>query len=366
MAKKKDPAETTEVVDIQDPINEGVLATDVSESEAVGGDLAAESIELLEDSGEILAVEIPEEPTGSGVGALILGGVLAAIIGFVAARSNVIDNFLPPTWRMNAGEIALQEQITSTQSEIDALSKTLAAISSDLSTSQSPTVELDAQIAGLINRVRQLEDRPVASDAGNTEFSGDFAQLRQAAEKQQAEIDALLADARLVDQTSQDAASKTLARAAASRIAVAIETGAPFAGALGDLEAVGVSDIPSELRAVAADGVVTLASLQRAIPDVARAALAASPVDEIGGLGNFLKRQLGARSVAPREGSDPDAILSRIEGAVREGHLANALSEAETLPDDAKTAMSDWLEDATTRLAVTTASETLMQRIAAN
>jgi hypothetical protein len=111
---------------------------------------------------------------------------------------------------------------------------------------------------------------------------------------------------------------------------------------------------------------VTLAKLQDAIPEVSRAALTASPADADAGLGGFLKRQLGARSVAPREGNDPDAILSRVEGAVRKGQLADALSEAEALPQEAKSAMSDWLNSAASRLAVTSASEVLMQRLAAN
>ena len=191
-------------------------------------------------------------------------------------------------------------------------------------------------------------------------------QLRKVAEKQQAEIDALLADARLVEQTSQEAASKTLARAAASRIITAVESGAPFATALADLEATGATDIPKALKSAARDGVATLAALQGEIPSAARAALAESPQDAEAGFIGFLKRQLGARSIAPREGDDADAVLSRIEGAVRQGRLMDALAEAETLPTEAKSAMSDWLEKTTTRVAVTTASEALTQFLAAN
>ena len=127
-----------------------------------------------------------------------------------------------------------------------------------------------------------------------------------------------------------------------------------------------MSEIPEALRTAATDGVITLASLQDAAPDASRAALAASPTDANAGFGGFLKRQLGARSVAPREGNDPDAILSRVEGAVHQGHLTDALAEAKTLPQEAKSAMSDWLDSIAIRLAVTSASEALMQRLAAN
>jgi hypothetical protein len=218
----------------------------------------------------------------------------------------------------------------------------------------------------LVARVGGLENRPVVAGNNGPNVTGDFEQLRDVAKKQQAEIDALLADARLVEQTSQEAANNTLARAAATRIVAAIESGAPFAGALADLETTGASEIPQILRDVSRDGVVTLATLQNTIPDAARAALAASPMETDGGVGSFLKRQFGARSVAPRAGNDPDAILSRVEGAVRQGRLTDALAETETLPQEAKSAMSEWIDSAATRLAVTSASETLMQRLAAN
>jgi hypothetical protein len=76
-----------------------------------------------------------------------------------------------------------------------------------------------------------------------------------------------------------------------------------------------------------------------------------------------LKRQFGARSIAPREGDDADAVLSRVEGATRQGRLMDALAEAETLAPEVISAMSDWLGNTATRLAVTNASETLMRRL---
>jgi hypothetical protein len=407
MAKKKKPVETIDVVEIQEPVIEEIsvmdevevdIADDVAEPDVTDREVIADEVEttteeLLEKSpksgvlplifgGVVAAIiglsaarsnvvettteELPEKPPKSGVLPLIFGGVVAAIIGFSAARSNVVDNFLPPSWRMNAGEVALQDQITSAQSQIDSLNEKLLAVSSGLADMPTPDDSLNAQINELTERMSVVEKRPIAASTSSSDVSGDFAALRATAEEQQAEIDALLADARIEKQTANDAASSTLARAAATRIVTAIESGAPFAGAVSDLEATGTNDIPEVLRNVATDGVITLAKLQNGFPDASRAALAASPVDTAGGLGGFLKRQLGARSVAPREGTDPDAILSRVEGAVREGRLTDALAEVETLPQDSKSAMSGWIETAKTRLAVTSASQALMQRLVAN
>ena len=380
MVEKKKPAETTGVGEIKEPLTEGETSIDEAamDVEAVDISRSNESVDEITDPlGEVVVddadVAITPVPYGSeklGIFPVIFGGALAVIIGFIIARSNVIDNFLPPSWRINAAEVVLQDQITSSQAAIDALNKKLAAVSSELANAQAsiPFVDeaLSAQVVALIERLDAIEERSVTTGNSGADFSDDFATLLDGAEKQQVVIDALLADARVEVQTSQDAASYTLARAAVTRILAAIETGAPFAIALDDLEAAGMSEIPEALRAVSADGVVTLAKLQDAIPEVLRAALAASPADADAGLGGFLKRQLGARSVAPREGNDPDAILSRVEGAVRKGQLADALSEAEALPQEAKSAMSDWLNSAASRLAVTSASEVLMQRLAAN
>lgn len=380
MAKKKNPIETTDVVEIEDAVTEEIAAldepeiavevTDIDTADAEIDAIVDPVAEAMVDDGDAPTTSDSNEPKKSTTLPLILGGVLAVIIGFAVARSDVIDNFLPPSWRLDAGEVALQNQITSSQSEIVTLNEKVAAISSELANASTPTQDvvdaLTSQIDILVDRLEAIEERPITTGNSGADLSGDFATLRGVAEKQQAEIDALLADARLEKQTSQDAASNTLARAAATRIAAAIESGAPFAAALGDLEATGMSEIPEALRTAATDGVITLASLQDAAPDASRAALAASPTDANAGFGGFLKRQLGARSVAPREGNDPDAILSRVEGAVHQGHLTDALAEAKTLPQEAKSAMSDWLDSIATRLAVTSASEALMQRLAAN
>jgi len=67
--------------------------------------------------------------------------------------------------------------------------------------------------------------------------------------------------------------------------------------------------------------------------------------------------------VAPREGDDADAILSRAEAAVRSGDLDAALSELSGLPDVAKSALSEWQSRAQTRLEAKTAADGLVQQL---
>jgi hypothetical protein len=103
--------------------------------------------------------------------------------------------------------------------------------------------------------------------------------------------------------------------------------------------------------------VATDAALLAAFPDAARAALAAVAAEEAQGGGwsdralAFLQMQTGARSVTEREGTGPDAVLSRAEAALREGRLADAVAEVTTLPPAAQAPLADWLAQAGTTLA---------------
>ncbi len=117
------------------------------------------------------------------------------------------------------------------------------------------------------------------------------------------------------------------------------------------------------------DGLVTQARLQDGFAPAARAALAAvlpptdaSTLDRALG---FLRSQTGARSLAPRDGDDADAVLSRAEAALRAGDLQAALTEVDILTGAAAMAMADWRAQAETRLAALAALadlETQMNR----
>ena len=66
---------------------------------------------------------------------------------------------------------------------------------------------------------------------------------------------------------------------------------------------------------------------------------------------SFLRTQTGARSLEPREGNAPDAILSRAEAALASGDLVVTLAEITTLPAEAQPALAEWRVIAETRLA---------------
>ena len=104
----------------------------------------------------------------------------------------------------------------------------------------------------------------------------------------------------------------------------------------------------------AATGLPSVTQLRETFPAAARAALESALRANMGEswtdrVSSFLRSQTGLRSLTPRQGDDPDAILSRAEAALATGDVAAALTELETLPDSAKPPLADWTAQARIR-----------------
>ena len=69
--------------------------------------------------------------------------------------------------------------------------------------------------------------------------------------------------------------------------------------------------------------------------------------------------------MTPKEGDDPDAVLSRAEAAVAAGKLQDALNELAALPEAARSALSSWEAAANARVAAMTAAADLAQSLQA-
>ena len=144
--------------------------------------------------------------------------------------------------------------------------------------------------------------------------------------------------------------------------AAALMAGGALDPALADLRDAGVA-IPPPL-AEQGQGVPTLEALRTAFPDAARDALAASLKETAAGdtwerLLAFLRTQSGARSLTPREGTDPDAILSRAEAALAAGDLAGSISEIGGLPAEGQARMPEGVALASRRISAPEAAAAL-------
>lgn len=319
---------------------------------------------------------------------LIFGGAVAAGLGFFGSQIDSIERALglaPPEngvqEAVDAQAARLEEQaerIAAQEQKISALTEQVETFPEpppppDLSGIEGQLSDQSARLDALAQRLEDVEKRPMTeglSEDAIAAYEEELARLQSAVEEQRSEIETILEDARQSETAAERSARMADARTAAARIIAALDNGDPFAEELSTLQQVEGADVPDILSETAADGVATLGALQASFPPAARDGLAAARAQQAasgeGGLAAFLERQLGARSVTPQEGDDPDAVLSRAEAAVQQGRLGDALSEMETLPEDARSAMADWISQAETRNAATRAARDVMAALGTN
>ncbi|WP_309663371.1 hypothetical protein [Tabrizicola sp.] len=326
----------------------------------------------------------------SGFFPALAGGALAAVIGFglshydaFGLRGAAPSADLSPALDQQATEIAALK--TALQAAQTALTERLAGIEATLAALPTPTdpAKDDARFAALDQRLAAIEALP-PGEAGTSPA------LAAAVRDLQARVAALGTSSTLPDALAakvddavkrlSDAEAAATAKAAEAevmaatarraavldRLAAAVASGTPYSDILADLAN---EAVPAALSDHAETGIGTLASLQQSFPDGARAALqlarAASSDSSWGSrLMDFLQAQTGARSLTPREGTDPDAVLSRAEAAVQEGRLADALTELSTLDPAVAVPLADWSALAKQRLDAETALSALAAQTA--
>ncbi len=316
----------------------------------------------------------PQAARSNGFLPLLLGGVLAGVLGFAVATYTT-----PPADSTLAGQVGEQASaIAALEQKLAEIPQTdLSGIAADQAELASAVAALEGELAVLTERLATLEARPAAGvvSSGAAEGFADEmdalrAQIAEMTNAARTELEEARAAADAIEASAAAAARSAAARAALARVQTALESGAPIGAALGDLEqAIGAS-APEALLAVQ-DGTPTLGSLQEQFPEVARAALAVSRSEGVSGedttgLGAFLRNQFDVRSTVPREGNSTDAILSRAEAAMRGGRLADALSEISALPEVARAEMSDWLAQAEARADALAAVDIISSSISDN
>lgn len=359
--------------------------TSDAEDEAPSDDAPAE---------EASAQEEPETASSSsGFWPLLLGGVAAAGIGFVASMAlEPQSGWFASGSSTNLAIEQLEIETASLRADFEAAQTRLADFqSTELAALQGLIVELqeqsDTRLSDLNDRLAELEARPLVEVAGSEDleaaFAAELSELRARMEAQRAEMAAMAdeASAKLeeaaskaaeVENSAITAANAAAVRAGLSRIQVAIDGGGPYAAPMGEVEQISETLAPDALVLQSEEGVATLAQLQQDFPLSARDTLAAvrseaAPDQGVGGrLTAFFQAQTGARSVTPRDGDDADAVLSRAEAALQDGRLTDALAELDSLDDTAAAQMAAWRDRAETRLIVLAAFAEWADSLASN
>ncbi|MGB8811735.1 MAG: hypothetical protein WCC57_00970 [Paracoccaceae bacterium] len=346
------------------------------------------------------SVAEPKPRRSGGFFGLFLGGVTAAALGFGLARYIVPDG-----WPMTS-TIKLETLVSKQAVVIATLGQDLAGLKADLAS--RPTMDpaiarqlvnmeaaidevknalaslqegdgvpaLEPRIATLERRLDNLELLPPSvggvSPLTISALAGDLSAIKAEVAAQRAALTsnaAAVAEASSAQIAEVQASIKVAAvKAALAQMQGALQSGVPFAPALAELEAYGHA-VPHVLLEMADAGAPTLVSLQDSFPQAARAALDASLRAGSGEsmtdrFSAFLRAQTGARSLAPRGGADPDAILSRAEAALQTGDLIIALSELRAIPPDGQAAMAEWVTEANRRMQAIDALNALMATLA--
>lgn len=379
MAKRKtETAPETEEPDLMAVVE----ATDPKAPETATDEVAAETATPMPEAPASVVAPAMAPARRGGAGSsflgMVLGGVIAAGAGFGLAR--LVPDLLPlgasgpdPAIAAQAQEIAaLREQVAAltgkaqpgpaTDERLAAVEQAMAGLDARVAAAEQAVAEVPAQASAggvspeLAAEVAALKEQVARIGTGGA-VPADVTAAVEAAETRLKEAEARAAD---LARQAEEAAALARRAAALDRIAAALDSGAAYAAALRDID----GTLPPVLADHAAAGLPTIASLRDSFPAAARDGLEAALRANMGEswtdrVSNFLRSQTGLRSLTPREGDDPDAVLSRAEAALEAGDVAGALAELDRLPDAAKPALADWTASARVRLEAEAAFATL-------
>lgn len=209
------------------------------------------------------------------------------------------------------------------------------------------TKDLDSFRTAVDGKISDLTSRVQTAEKGASEAAQSAAAAANASNSAVGEVKVAIQGASL--------------RSAVAALTSQMANGVPFKGALDEIEELTGKAAPEQLMS-ASNGVSTTTALLRSFGRNAQNALSADiragAEDEgiLGQAGAQLMSVVSGRPKSELEGDTTEAILSRIEGRLRDGILDQALNEAESLNDAAKGGLGDWLVLLRTRVAADTAA----------
>ena len=318
---------------------------------------------------------------------MFLGGLCAGAIGFGIAilpdyfnSNDQLGSLLLDQKEIHDQIISLSETVSELTNigppanfseELDPFRISLSKLSADIMVNSSAQ---EQEITALKERIYLLENRPLNGGVSASviqSYERELTQIRAEIEaivkKAAGEIEQAQVDSTMPEVAAQAISQENVAASALIGIEAAISNGTGYSTLLEELKLILRLNVPEVLSANAQLGVASLNKLQDEFPKLARVSLQAARREGDGtGFGAFLKAQLGFRSLFPREGTSPDAVLSRAEASVAAGNLQVALVELIDLPKSGQLVLQDWSERARTRLSVLNALSELTRTMVVN
>jgi hypothetical protein len=308
--------------------------------------------------------------SGSGISGMILAGLLGGIVSagglYLALKEIPGVSLTDPRIQRQIKE--LQDRTVSLESAVRASRPAQAGGYPTASPGAEGLNELRSRLDGMVNAGRDL-DRAVQalsekiqaleSHAGGggpskgdirAEIAAQTASLGQRLASAERELDALTRT-----QNDRQSDSRTAALTLAlTNLKRAISDGKPFASELAAAEALSAAKLPISQLALYKDaGVSSLADLQAGFTNASQKTIEKYYGNKGNGfMGEVLSRAKSAIQIRPADstGSAVEAILGRMNAALKAGDLKGALFEGAAL-DDPPQDMKDWLSKAQARAA---------------
>lgn len=322
---------------------------------AAGADTASAQDIRKEPKPATFAAEpepMPATPvrTSPATTTLIAAGIFGGIVALLLAGSMQYAGYLPSSTRAPAaGTTNMSAELTELRQEIAALRNRPAA---------TPDASLANRIAALETSTRSQTG--AASEQALAALRSEVDRLR-ATVQSTASADATLtrrmdqAEAKINDRGPEQQVARAVAAAA---LKAAIDRGGQFQTELQTFATVAGDDpAVAGLRTFAANGVPSRAELQRDFPRVADAMLEATVQADPneGVMGRLMSSAMSVvkvRRVGDVRGDTPEAIVARMEEALRSGNLQASADQWNTLPEPAKAASQSFKQRLDARIQV--------------
>ncbi|MGH6825488.1 COG4223 family protein [Methyloceanibacter sp.] len=208
--------------------------------------------------------------------------------------------------------------------------------------------DLGKEVAALKAKLGALAEAHLAGD------TSDLAPQLTTLDQRIAKLEAALPElSTAIDRSAANARSGAAAIAFAN-LRNAVAAGRPYAAELAALKSL-IPD-PGDLGALpshADTGIPTIAELTGNLTKVAEASAAPPAAAQNSILDSMMASAKSAVSIrrigAEMTGNEPEAVLARAEAALKQGDLAAATKEVESLPAPSRDAFAGWLDDARAR-----------------
>ncbi len=244
---------------------------------------------------------------------------------------------------------ASSEDLNEVRARIDGLAKAAKAGDDSVQALSQRVQTEDDSVQALSKKVETLEQKPAPEPVAKETIQAEVAsQVAPVAERM-----AALEHSHAERASDARTAALTLALTNLKR---AIGEGRPFAQELAAVENLSSGKLPiSDLAEYKAKGVPSLSQLQRDFLETVRSVIQKhyhGKSDSI--MGEMLSRARAAIQVKPSGGAGDsvEAILGRMETALKAGDLRAALTESAALEGPAKEELQGWVEQAQARAAV--------------